>query len=88
MSLPRPGVLAQQLGIDPQSAKNVHALLRLADARGRAGRWPEQDFEHAADWQRDGYLIDRVALLADVSPGPVFALYRSAHQAGLNKRAD
>jgi hypothetical protein len=84
--IPTQAAIAAKLGVDKQSAQNVHALLRLANARGQAGRWPDQNFEHADDWQRDGYLIDRVALLADVEPGPVFELYCASHQIGLNTR--
>jgi hypothetical protein len=86
--IPTQADLAADLGLDEQSALNVHSLLRLANARGRAGRWPDQDFERAEDWQRDGYLIDRVAILAEIDPGPIFTLYQLAHSSGLAARRE
>ncbi len=79
--------LRELLDVDELHASNIHELLRLAFARGRSGRWPHQDFMHHPDWQRDGYLIARVAVLACIETEPVFELYVAAHAEGLALRA-
>jgi hypothetical protein len=82
-----PEVTAVQelLHVGATDAKNIVHVLELAMARGRAGRWPDQDFEQAADWD-DGLLIDRICVIADIASSELFALYLAAHAHGLAMR--
>ncbi len=76
--------IRKRLGVGRLDAHNVRRLLQFAEARGEAGRWPEQNFEHDASWT-DGWLIDRTAMIAGVDTGAVFQLYCDAHAQGLKQ---
>lgn len=83
MSVLTEATIMHDLGVDVSIAENIHGLLKLAYARGRAGRWPTQLFEDAADWSIDGDLIDRIAYVSNVPTADLLELYMAAHLSGI-----
>lgn len=79
------GLVVKTLSVCQDDAENICRLMETAKERGRAGRWPDQRFEAALDWD-DRPVLDRISVVSDVDRDVLISMYAAAHREGLNLR--